>query len=82
MHDAWVQGLPAGTFIPSYPAYHDPSLTSVQYPNLIYGNSYPRLQSLKAQFDPNSVFKFPQYVVPLSNTSKFFLVSCMGNGNR
>lgn len=44
------------------PAYVDPELTASEYPQLVWGDSYPRLQALKHRYDPSNVFRFPQSV--------------------
>ncbi|WVQ83803.1 hypothetical protein IAT38_005947 [Cryptococcus sp. DSM 104549] len=45
-----------------YPAYVDPELSASQYPKLIWGDFYPRLQSIKKRYDPSDVFRYPQSV--------------------
>jgi hypothetical protein len=47
---------------PSDPAYIDPELTAKEYPGLMWGGHYPKLQRLKQQYDPHNLFRSPQSV--------------------
>ncbi|KAG8914521.1 hypothetical protein FRC00_012801 [Tulasnella sp. 408] len=72
-HNAWV-GQSGIDFIngltssldpnPSaaYPNYIDPTLTAAQWQSLYFGGHMDRLKQLKAAWDPNNVFRFPQSI--------------------
>jgi hypothetical protein len=47
---------------PSDPAYIDPELTAQEYPRLMWGGHYPKLQRLKQHYDPHNLFRSPQSV--------------------
>ncbi|KZT64704.1 Glucooligosaccharide oxidase [Daedalea quercina L-15889] len=44
----------------AYPNYIDPRLTPEEWQRAYYGLNYRRLQKIKAKYDPNGVFTFPQ----------------------
>ena len=49
-----------------YPGYIDPYL-GPDAPQLYWGSNYPRLQTLKSQFDPGNIFRNPQSVELLAS---------------
>ncbi|KAF9474996.1 glucooligosaccharide oxidase [Pholiota conissans] len=57
MVNSIVNNSPAGWTYGAYANYIDDRLTNWQH--LYYGANYPRLQSLKDQYDPNDVVNFP-----------------------
>ncbi len=46
----------------AYVNYRDPLITDT---SLYYGANYARLKTVKAKYDPNQVFRFPQSVPPV-----------------
>jgi len=46
----------------AYQNYPDPSLTDFE--QAYYGANYPMLQQVKATYDPNQLFTFPQAIMP------------------
>jgi FAD/FMN-containing dehydrogenase len=46
----------------AYQNYVDPQITNWQ--QAYFGKNYPRLQQVKAQYDPKNLFKHPQGVTP------------------
>jgi hypothetical protein len=44
------------------PNYIDPTLTAEQWQEQYFGDNMPRLSGIKALYDPNNVFKFPQSI--------------------
>lgn len=53
---------PTGRQLIVDPAYVDPELTASEYPQLVWGDAYPRLQAVKSHYDPSNVFRSPQSV--------------------
>jgi FAD/FMN-containing dehydrogenase len=51
----------------AYQNYLDPSLSNFE--QAYYGANYARLQMIKSQYDPKSLFTFPQAIKPLSPTA-------------
>jgi len=47
------------------PAYVDPLLGPNEYPRMVYGSNYPRLQEVKAKYDPGNLFRYAQSVKPV-----------------
>ncbi len=47
-----------------YINYADPTMNRTEAQNVYYRQSLPRLQQLKAQYDPNELFYYPQAVQP------------------
>lgn len=47
----------------SYRNYSDRNL--INWPSRYFGQNYPRLQAIKAQFDPRNSFRYPQSIEPL-----------------
>jgi FAD/FMN-containing dehydrogenase len=62
----WVHGMRAVAAPWSsggaYQNYVDPLLTD--WPSAYYGSNYPRLMSVKARYDPEAIFRFPQGIPP------------------
>lgn len=62
----WVHGMRAiaapWSTGGAYPNYVDPLLKD--WPTAYYGGNYPRLVSVKAQYDPDQVFRLPQGIPP------------------
>ncbi len=56
-----VEPLSNGHAYQNYPNRHTPAHV---YPQLYWGDNYPRLQSIKAKYDPETLFRFPQMVHP------------------
>jgi hypothetical protein len=48
----------------AYPGYVDPALVDPQ--QQYWGTNYPRLQQVKAKYDPEDIFHNPQSVVPVA----------------
>ncbi|GAA5930349.1 hypothetical protein JCM1841_005882 [Sporobolomyces salmonicolor] len=48
----------------AYINYVDPLLTPSEVRNLYWGAQYPRLQTVKEEYDPNQVLRNPQSIVP------------------
>jgi len=50
------------------PNYIDPTLTAAEWQSQYFGQNINRLMQIKAAYDPNQVFKFPQSI-PLPGSS-------------
>lgn len=61
MVNSIVSQSPSGWKYGAYTNYVDPRLSG--WERLYYGDHYPRLQSLKARYDPQNLFSFQQSVV-------------------
>ncbi|KAG8832583.1 hypothetical protein FRC17_001094 [Serendipita sp. 399] len=46
----------------AYPNYIDPTLTDSEWQSQYFGSNIPRLSGIKALYDPNNVFRFPQSI--------------------
>ncbi|KIM24184.1 Glucooligosaccharide oxidase [Serendipita vermifera MAFF 305830] len=46
----------------AYPNYIDPTLTAQQWQSQYFGSNIQRLSSIKATYDPQNVFSFPQSI--------------------
>ncbi|KAG8827161.1 hypothetical protein FRC18_009930 [Serendipita sp. 400] len=46
----------------AYPNYIDPTLSDSEWQSQYFGNNMARLSGIKALYDPNNVFKFPQSI--------------------
>jgi hypothetical protein len=62
--DSIVKSAPSGWSFGGYNNYVDPELSADQAHQFYFGSNYARLQSVKQQVDPNSVFSYPQAVTP------------------
>lgn len=45
------------------PNYVDPTLTAAQWQSQYFGSNYARLSTVRKQYDPKQLFKFPQEIV-------------------
>lgn len=61
LNNAMTSQMPGTTF-GKYPNYVDSTLTRAQAQQIYYGSNLARLQTIKAQVDPNDVFDNPQSV--------------------
>ncbi|KAG8854226.1 hypothetical protein FRB91_003877 [Serendipita sp. 411] len=50
----------------AYPNYIDPTLTDSEWQSQYFGTNMARLREIKASYDPNNVFTFPQSI-PVGN---------------
>ncbi|ORY27001.1 hypothetical protein BCR39DRAFT_539760 [Naematelia encephala] len=46
----------------TYPSMPDTELSADEYPKRLWAQNYPRLQEIKAKYDPSDLFQFPQSV--------------------
>jgi hypothetical protein len=63
-HEAILSHLPEGFQYSTYPGYVDPALVNAQ--QAYWGSNLPRLEQIKAKWDPTDVFHNPQSVLPRS----------------
>lgn len=65
-HRAWLHELISTVFasapLRAYQNFPDPYIAGAQL--AYYGANYPRLRSVKAKYDPNQIFRFPQSIEP------------------
>lgn len=62
------------------PNYIDPTLTATEWQSQYFGQNINRLMQIKAAYDPNQVFKFPQSI-PLPGNSNAVENNLTSNGN-
>lgn len=68
-YDTWVSS-------DTDPAYVDAELPRDQYAKLTWGENYPRLQRVKAKYDPSNLFRYPQSVQPARYVCSTLSSSC------
>ncbi|KAK8004947.1 FAD binding domain-containing protein [Apiospora arundinis] len=61
--------LPQGSW-GAYPNYPDPTLNRSEAQRLYYGDNLDRLRRLKAKYDPEELFYYPQSIEPWHNVTR------------
>ena len=72
----WTAALPTSSIVGAYLNYIDPYMENWQ--TLYYRQHWDRLREIKARWDPNWYFRFPQGIPPIRNQSE---VSSSGEVN-